>query len=63
MVFTFAWAIAVLYGVSDELHQAFVPNRDSSALDVGFDAVGAAIGATVAWLSTKRGRPLRGGLP
>jgi VanZ family protein len=35
----------VLYGVSDELHQAVVPGRDASAADLAFDVVGAAIGA------------------
>lgn len=40
-----AWALAVLYGISDEVHQSFVANRNASALDVAFDAVGAAIGA------------------
>lgn len=39
-----AWTISVLYGMSDELHQSFVPNRDASWLDVGYDAIGAALG-------------------
>ncbi|MEO8539613.1 MAG: VanZ family protein, partial [bacterium] len=32
-----AWAFAVFYGMSDEFHQSFVPNRDANWLDVGFD--------------------------
>jgi VanZ family protein len=40
-----AWALAVLYAISDEFHQSFVANRHASALDVAFDALGAAIGA------------------
>ena len=39
---------AVLYGVSDELHQSFVPGRDASVLDVVVDTIGATI-AVVFW--------------
>jgi len=37
-----AWVIAfaVLYALSDEWHQSFVPGRDASVLDVGVDALG-----------------------
>lgn len=45
---TAAWALAVLYGVSDELHQSFVPRRDASIMDVGVDALGAMAGVAVA---------------
>lgn len=40
------WAIVVvaLYAMSDEVHQAFVPGRSPSLLDVGLDAVGGFIG-------------------
>jgi VanZ family protein len=37
-----------LYGVSDELHQSFVPGRDASALDVLTDLAGAAGALSVA---------------
>ncbi len=39
-----AWALAVLYAIFDELHQARVPGRTPAALDVAIDAVGAALG-------------------
>lgn len=33
-----------LYGLSDEIHQAFVPNRESSGWDWLADSVGASLG-------------------
>jgi VanZ family protein len=39
-----AWVLCVAYAVSDEFHQAFVPNRSSDWRDVAADAVGAAAG-------------------
>jgi len=44
VVMVAAWTLAVLYGMSDEFHQSFVPNRDANWLDVGFDALGAGLG-------------------
>ena len=39
-----AWIFAVIYAVTDEFHQSFVPGRHPSAFDVIlFDATGAAI--------------------
>jgi VanZ family protein len=34
-------AIAVLYGITDEWHQSFVPGRTSSVFDLATDAIGA----------------------
>jgi VanZ like family len=39
-----AAAVGVLYAVSDEVHQSFVPGRMGSAVDVGIDAVGVLLG-------------------
>ena len=39
---------ALLWGISDEAHQFFVPGRDVEAADVAADVAGAAIAAVVA---------------
>jgi VanZ family protein len=49
-------AVCVLYAVSDEAHQAFVPSRQASALDVLVDAIGAALGLAVVWCFHERRR-------
>jgi hypothetical protein len=62
----FAWAVAlaVVYGVTDEYHQSFVPGRGATAADVVIDAAGALLGAGlwVAWRgrAQRRGRPFLG---
>jgi VanZ family protein len=45
-----AWAIAVVYGMSDELHQSFVPNRHAEWRDLRADAIGAFAAAAGVWL-------------
>lgn len=46
-----AWLLALLYAVTDEFHQSFVPGRFPSVWDVViFDNVGAAIGL---WITTR----------
>ena len=41
-----AFAVAALYGLTDELHQTFVPSRVGDSLDFVWDVVGAAVAAT-----------------
>jgi VanZ family protein len=43
-----AFAAAVLYAASDELHQHFVAGRHAAPLDVAIDATGVALGL-LAW--------------
>jgi VanZ family protein len=56
-----AWAalglaalLSALYGVTDELHQAFVPGRNSDWRDVVADAAGSVLGAAVVVLLARR---------
>jgi VanZ family protein len=53
-----AFALATLYGVTDEFHQSFVPGRTSSVADLVADALGAAAAAGVllAWAIIRRRR-------
>ncbi|UJA19544.1 VanZ family protein [Thermoleophilia bacterium SCSIO 60948] len=53
-----AAAIAVLYAMSDELHQSYVTGRTGSALDVAIDSAGVVVAALALrrW-SSARARP------
>lgn len=41
-------ACVLLFALSDEFHQSFVPGRDARLMDVGIDLLGAALGVWVA---------------
>ncbi|MDP2232143.1 MAG: VanZ family protein [Actinomycetota bacterium] len=51
-------AIAVLicsaYGITDEFHQSFVAGRSPDVFDWGVDTLGAAVGAILATLASRR---------
>ncbi len=47
MFFGAVLSISFLYGVSDELHQSFVPGRSAGAFDVIADTVGGVIGGYI----------------
>lgn len=47
----FAWSLVLVYAVTDEIHQAFVPNRVSDWRDVVADALGAAVVLALLWLA------------
>jgi VanZ family protein len=47
-----AISLAVLYSISDELHQLFVSGRNASPLDVLIDTTGAALGLFI-WNSIR----------
>ena len=54
-----AVAITLLYAVSDELHQGFVPNRVASPADVAIDAAGVGLAGLLVVLVARRRRRRR----
>ena len=51
-----AFVVSVLYAASDEYHQSFVPGRNGTPVDVGFDAVGALVALLVVGSLRRKGR-------
>lgn len=39
-----AWGMTIVYAITDEFHQSFVPGRSPRLTDVGIDALGALLG-------------------
>ncbi len=50
----FAIILGILYGISDEFHQSFVPGRSSEISDVVADSVGIIIGTILFHFNRKR---------
>jgi VanZ family protein len=50
-----AWALVVVWGLCDELHQSFVPGRTASLGDLGADVCGGALGVGLVALGARRG--------
>lgn len=44
-------ALAFLYGLTDELHQVFVPARSAKLIDAFADLIGAAIAQVFVWIA------------
>ncbi len=44
-IFLISFLLAGIYGITDELHQSFVPGRDAAAADVVADFFGAILGS------------------
>ena len=47
-IFLISFLLAGIYGITDELHQSFVPGRNASAADAFADFFGAILGAFAA---------------
>ncbi len=56
----FALLIVLLYALSDEFHQSFVPGRNPDVFDVMTDVAGAAVALLlIRWRRSRRSRPPR----
>ncbi|WNS77509.1 VanZ family protein [Bacillus sp. DTU_2020_1000418_1_SI_GHA_SEK_038] len=51
-----AWLYTTIYAASDEIHQAFLPDRTGSIVDVGIDSFGALIALIIIKMATLRRR-------
>ncbi len=50
-----AWIFSILYAITDEIHQSFVPGRHPSPIDVMlFDNLGALFALTLAYLQRRK---------
>ena len=56
-----AWGLALLYGLSDEWHQSFVPGRHADPWDLAVDGIGAAAAlvALAGWQRRRAGQRRR----
>ena len=54
-----AFITAIVYAASDEVHQAFVPGRDPSFVDVGIDSTGAFVALVSLYTLRVRRAPKR----
>ena len=52
-----AVVLTMLYALSDEVHQAFAPDRSGRVDDLGVDGIGALLGVGIAWLVLSRLAP------
>jgi VanZ family protein len=50
-----AWGLCILYAITDEYHQSFVPGRSPRGMDVGIDALGAVLGLLPAFIRPRLG--------
>jgi VanZ family protein len=49
-----AFLICVLYAISDEIHQIFVPGRGPGVKDVLIDSTGAIVGISMYWVINRK---------
>ena len=61
--FTLSLLLAVLYALSDEFHQSFVPSRTASYHDSLIDSTGALLALIVIWLRHRKPKTIPRRLP
>lgn len=44
-----AFFITIIYALSDELHQTFIPTREGKLRDIGFDTIGVCLALIFVW--------------
>ncbi|MBS4193031.1 VanZ family protein [Bacillus sp. FJAT-49705] len=59
--FLYAWLCTTIYAATDEIHQAFLPDRTGTIIDVGIDSIGALLALLIlkillSWYSGIRAR-------
>jgi VanZ family protein len=54
-----AFMICVLYAISDEIHQMFVPGRGPGVKDVLIDSTGAIVGIGIYWVIGRKRKRIR----
>lgn len=57
--FTLAILISIAYGISDEIHQFFVPGRYCGLFDVGLDSLGILFASMIYFISIKYRKNLK----
>lgn len=53
LIFSLAILISIIYGISDEIHQFFVPGRACTIFDVGLDSIGILFASMIYLISIK----------
>lgn len=53
LIFSLAILISMIYGISDEIHQFFVPGRACTIFDVGLDSIGILFASMIYLISIK----------
>jgi VanZ family protein len=52
--YIFSWTLTVLYAITDEWHQSFMPGRVAAYWDVFFDSIGAFLALLLTYFFKKR---------